>query len=216
MILRQVFGLQREEAAAQPATQPARESKRQPEHQTEASLRVKALRAAGAGRQPRGLNRLRVVPEHKERRIVTFFGKESLAKARAWAAARGRKSTTSQELEGQTFPPSSQLLAADDQTLGGTGGADAAETERLLAQGPVTVVVGISFTPLEYLEALKAAEHPCSGGYPLRQRTADCIESVLRLGPEGVRRHRDRTMTRWRKLAQDLSSEEAALHEASP
>jgi len=212
VILRQVFGLQKEEATEQPATQPARESKRQPEHLTEASLRVKALRAAGAGRQPRGLNRLRVVPEHKERRIVTLFSQEALETARAWAAARGRKNATSKELEGQTFPPSSQLLAADDRALGGTGGADAAETERLLAQGPVTVVVGIPFTPLEYVEALEAAEHPFSGGYPLRQRTADCIEMVLRLGPEGVKRHRDRTMNRWRELAQALASEEAALH----
>ena len=135
MILRQVFGLQRQDTAAQPATQPARESKRQPEQQTEASLRIKALRAAGAGRQPRGLNRLRVVPEHKERRIVTLFSKDGLATARAWAAARGRKSTTNLELEGQTFPPSSQLLAADDQTLGGSrrgrrGGDRAAPSTR--------------------------------------------------------------------------------------
>jgi len=222
-ILRQVFGLQEDspehpatqpaaEAAEQTTSQPPRNCKRQAGHQTEASLRVKALRAAGAGRQPRGLNRLRVVPEHRERRILTLFSPEALLKARTWAAARGRKNTAEVELEGQTFPPSSQLLAADDRTLGGVGGADAAETEKLLAAGPVTVVVGIPFTPLQYIDALKAAVHPFSGGYPLRQRTADCIETVLRLGPEGVRKHRNRTMSRWHELAQSLSAEEAALH----
>jgi len=191
-------------------THPSRKRQSQPESRDQ--RQIKQLRAAGVGRQPRGVNRLRVIPEHKELVKVQVASSAELAIAQAWARERGRRLSHPKALGEREFPKDSQLVAAAGRELGGRSGASAAQIEQLLRSSPVEVTVGIPFTQLEYFEALKQVDHPFGGGYPFRPRTAECLADLLRKSPGEVRQHRRDTLAKWAAMAKDLEGREAELH----
>ena len=185
---------------------------------TDPNKRLKHLRAAGAGRQARGRPSLQVLPEHKSVAQVVIRTQDELQAARAWALSKSRRLASSASFGGEQFQAGAQLLAVDDQRLGGTGGVVESDLVAIFANqsGQVRLRIGVPWSPEEFFNAALKVEHPFARGYPLRGRTADGLARLFTLGPTGTLRHREEVLARWKRRAAELEGEEAEVHSKLP
>ena len=158
-----------------------------------------ALRAAEAGRQPRG-NRL---PQ-----ILSEFKYECVIQIPATSNLKPRQ-LTQQECHDANLSFPAKLL----EKMGCEGDKDFAHKE---SSGFVQVKVGVYRTPDEFLQDALRLEHPFDTTALVEDDVKRNIFTLLTKGPKAIDKWREEVFLHYEKVAQDLSQKEEQLHAAIP
>ena len=78
--------------------------------------------------------------------------------------------------------------------------------------GPSSIRIGESWSPMEFIERAKGLEHPFNARVKLPPQQAKALYEAATLGPSALARKRTSTLEWYRGLAEELAPAEARLH----